>query len=292
MPTNRLDQLFHDGMWYTSLSASAAQGLLNLFQDFLDHGVHLAPMERRRLFKALIQLCGQFKLLPGSFALADLEHEKLVAGGSLSDVYQGRLLGQRVVVKKVRVFDESDIDPKVSSCFPCLVLAWMENGRIRRFVKQEAYDTDRLLALRLHVNGVVHGDLKGDNILITPSFGACITDFGLAHTTTSTSSIAHPSYGCLQLCVYEVGASSFHMWVERLHVSPEQLFTGTAPFSELFLDTAVIFAVLDGRRPSLLPHAREPERLTGFEIVGTANPIAGGLPSKLLSACGAGISGL
>ncbi|KAG6848005.1 hypothetical protein H0H93_004234, partial [Arthromyces matolae] len=35
----------------------------------------------------------------------------------------------------------------------------------------------------LHANGVVHGDLKGLNILVTAQERACLTDFGLSYVT-------------------------------------------------------------------------------------------------------------
>ncbi|KAJ7231484.1 kinase-like domain-containing protein [Mycena rebaudengoi] len=90
----------------------------------------------------------------------------------------------------------------------CLVSPWMENGHMRAFMKKKLYDTDYLVSLlghdptaetqildvalgleHLHAKGVVHGDLKGDNIFVTPSRRACITDFGLSSIITLVSSI-------------------------------------------------------------------------------------------------------
>lgn len=76
----------------------------------LDYDSTLATTDRRRLFKALLRLSGDSQLYPRCFPLTDLEHERLVAGGSFSDVYTGLLRGQSVAVKMMRVFEESEID--------------------------------------------------------------------------------------------------------------------------------------------------------------------------------------
>ncbi|KAF9454354.1 kinase-like protein, partial [Macrolepiota fuliginosa MF-IS2] len=68
----------------------------------------------------------------------------------------------------------------------CLVSPWMENGNIVIYLKSNPdipcnpliYDI--ILGLEyLHSENVIHGDLKGLNILVNNSGRACITDFGL-----------------------------------------------------------------------------------------------------------------
>ncbi|KAJ7935426.1 kinase-like domain-containing protein [Mycena leptocephala] len=223
----RLDKLFQEKESYSKFLASrgaSAQELLDLLQDLLDYDSNLARRDRRRLFKALIRLSRDSKLHPRCFTIPALEQGKLVAGGSFGDVYKGLLEGQSVAVKMMRVFEGSDIDALQKEfgrealiwrqlCHPnllpffglyyfqerlCLVSPWMEKGHIRAFLKNETCDRDRLLSLildvalglqHLHENGVVHGDFKADNIFITPSGRACIGDFGLSSTITTTSSL-------------------------------------------------------------------------------------------------------
>ncbi|KAJ7036674.1 kinase-like domain-containing protein [Mycena alexandri] len=273
----RLDKLFHDDkLLYTKFLAyrdASAQWLLDLLQDLLDYDS--ATINRRRLFKALIRLSADSKLYPRCCILTGLQHEELVAGGAFGDVYMASLSGQRVGVKIMRVFKESDIETLLKgfgrealiwrqlshpNLLPfyglymfrkrlCLVSPWMEKGHIRGFLKKETYCTDCLLSLildvvlgleYLHAMGVVHADLKGDNIFVTPSRRACLADFGFASIISSVSSIQFTDSSTpTQGDIYGFGCVVY------------ELLTGTAPFPELRTDAAVAVAVLQGRRP---PH--------------------------------------
>ncbi|KZT18326.1 kinase-like protein, partial [Neolentinus lepideus HHB14362 ss-1] len=72
----------------------------------------------------------------------------------------------------------------------CLVSPWMDNGNLRAYVTKNSLsnsDCDGLLLdvaaglEYLHENGIVHGHLRGANILISDDWHACICDFGLAN---------------------------------------------------------------------------------------------------------------
>ncbi|KAJ7913692.1 kinase-like domain-containing protein [Mycena leptocephala] len=225
-----------------------------------------------------------------------LEQERLVAGGSFGDVYTGELRGQKVAVKMMRIFEESDINAVLKefarealiwrqfshpNLLPfyglyyfqqrlCLVSPWMENGHIRAWLKKETYDTDCLLSLildvalgleHLHAEGVVHGDLKGDNLFITPSRRACIADFGLCSIITSMSSIRFTNSskrtqgGTIRYQAPELHRGGYNTQCSDIYgfaCVVYELLTGTAPFPELYTDGAVIIAVLEGHRPSRL----------------------------------------
>ncbi|KAJ7651063.1 kinase-like domain-containing protein [Roridomyces roridus] len=308
----RLNKLFHDDKeWYTRFLAcrgDSAQWLLDLLQDLLDYEAGCAPTDRHRLFKALLRLSADSELYPRCFTLTDLEHERLVAGGSFSDVYMGYLRGQCVAVKMMRVFDESDIDAVLKgfgreaiiwrqlshpNLLPfyglykfrqrlCLVSPWMENGHIRGFLKKQICETDRLLSLildvalgleHLHAMGVVHGDLKADNIFVTSSGRACIADFGLASITSSMSSIqfTHSSkasrggtarYQAPEL--HRGGYNDRRSDIYGFACVVYEFLTGTAPFPELPSEMAVMFAVLEGRRPPCPPSCSGKPALDGL----------------------------
>ncbi|KAF7360494.1 Protein kinase domain-containing protein [Mycena venus] len=289
-----LDDLFHrEKEWYTKFLAcrgGSAQQLVDLLQDLLDYDPNLSTKRRRRLSKALIRLSCDSKLHPRCLTLPDLENgRQAVAGGSFGDIYRGFLGGRSVAIKMMRLFQQSDIDILLKAfarealiwrqlCHPnvlpffglyycerrlCLVSPWMEKGHIRAFLKKESYDTDRLLSLtldvalgleHLHDQGIVHGDLKGDNIYITPSGRACIADFGLSSIITSLSSAQFTNsseqnrggtvrYQAPELLCGEHNDPRSDIYAFACVVY--EMLTGKPPFPELRTDGAVIKTVLD-----------------------------------------------
>ncbi|KAJ7901599.1 hypothetical protein B0H13DRAFT_2663935 [Mycena leptocephala] len=274
---------------------ASAQQLLDLLQDLLDYDSNLATINKRRLIKALIRLSGDSGLHPRCYTLTGLELGEHLAGGSFSDVYQGSLSGQHVGIKMMRVFGKRNIDqvlkefgrealiwrqlshPNLLPFFGlyqlqnrlCLVSPWMENGNLQAFLResQDSYSADRLiswildvaLGLRyLHNEHVVHGDLKAENIFVTPSLRACIADFGLSSIITTMSSLqfmssSHAQGGTTRYQAPELlrgGQNGLHSDMYAFACVAYQLVAGKHPFWELRYDSAVIKAVVDGLRPS------------------------------------------
>ncbi|KAJ7238881.1 kinase-like domain-containing protein [Mycena rebaudengoi] len=83
---------------------------------------------------------------------------------------------------------------------PCIVTPYMRNGTMKDFVKSRRDTlTDKQLfetvqgLVYLHSQNIVHGDLRGVNVLIDKGEHAQLADFGLAvvtDTTIGTTSIA------------------------------------------------------------------------------------------------------
>jgi len=84
---------------------------------------------------------------------------------------------------------------------PCLVFPYLRHGSIVKYLNENR-DVDKIALITqtanalsyLHSISVVHGDVKGSNVLITDDCKACITDLGLARIleqpgfTTTTAS--------------------------------------------------------------------------------------------------------
>ncbi|KAJ7113462.1 hypothetical protein C8R44DRAFT_710619 [Mycena epipterygia] len=148
----------------------------------------------------------------------------------------------------------------------CLVSPWMENGNILKFLSKVTHKIDRLSLILdvalgmeyLHENQVVHGDLKPLNILVTPSCRACIADFGLSSITDamtvrfthSTISLRGGTGRYLAPELVQGDKAHFGSDVYAFGCVCYEILTGKVPFHELPNDMAVMFKVVEGRRPS------------------------------------------
>ncbi|KZT32461.1 kinase-like protein, partial [Sistotremastrum suecicum HHB10207 ss-3] len=68
-----------------------------------------------------------------------------------------------------------------------IVSPWMKNGRVTEYIQENPHVEVIQLAIHicqgaqfLHDQGVIHGDLNPDNILISDEGSALLADFGLA----------------------------------------------------------------------------------------------------------------
>ncbi|KAJ6483003.1 kinase-like domain-containing protein, partial [Mycena vulgaris] len=219
-----------------------------------------------------------------------------VAGGAFGDISKGLLEGQIVSVKIIRIFEQRQIErilkyigrealiwrqlshPNLlpflglyqlsSSPMPCLVSPWMENGDLGIFLQNHPPDTDHTslildIALGLeylHSEHIVHGDLKGNNILITPSRRACIADFGLSSVVSSRETSSSDSSirgGTLRWQAPELilgeSLNHFESDVYAFACVCYEILSGKVPFYDLFPEVAVALKVIEGARPTQ-PH--------------------------------------
>ncbi|KAJ7036274.1 kinase-like domain-containing protein [Mycena alexandri] len=245
--------------------------------------------------EALLQLSRASQLHPVCFNLPDLQMiGRPVARGGFADIWKGLVRGQTVCVKAMILFQRSDrrtveqnigheaiiwrqlSHPNLLPFFGlyyqderlCLVSPWMSSGNIREFLNSAPPYTDRVslmldIALGLeylHRNGVVHGDLKGLNVLITPSRRACLADFGLSSISDAmtvqfadsddenTSVGGTARYMAPEL--FSEPTRHFGSDVYAFACTCYEILTGKAPFYEIHHDMGVAMKVVRGERPS------------------------------------------
>ncbi|KAJ6480648.1 kinase-like domain-containing protein [Mycena vulgaris] len=163
----------------------------------------------------------------------------------------------------------------------CLVSPWMERGTILLYLNENGrQDVNRLLSevaqgvQYLHSQNIVHGDLRGNNILITSELTACVGDFGLSsfsdnsEDSTQQGGSTRSDRPESESSTQQEGSSR---WMAPELISPErygisftrtpasdiyafgclclELFTGRPPFSTIANDGFVVMKVVDGVRP-------------------------------------------
>ncbi|KAG8773874.1 hypothetical protein FRC12_002271 [Ceratobasidium sp. 428] len=213
-----------------------------------------------------------------------------ITGGGFGDVYQGKLTnGARVAIKCPRLFLQSNDNRnnmniareiyawsklKHPNILPLIGLAtfknqisivspWMKNGTLRDYIaKNEDVDRFRLCAdisaglAHLHNSGVVHGDMKGMNVLISANGVPKLTDFG--NTVLKKYTIEF------------TGGSTTALKVSVRWTAPE-LFKGEESFTkpgDVFALGMVFFEVVTGE----IPFENKPEHIVGTLIVTGQTP--------------------
>ncbi|KAJ7760919.1 kinase-like domain-containing protein [Mycena metata] len=170
---------------------------------------------------------------------------------------------------------------------PCIVTPYMRNGTMIDFVKthngalsnrrvdQLLFETAQGLAY-LHLQNIVHGDLRGGNILIDDKEHAQITDFGLATVTDATRGATSTTQrGSLRWMAPELLVDELQEF-KRTKASDVyafaclciEIYTGEPPFPNIQVDVAVIFQVRVQKRPL---------RPSGSGLLGGARAMSDGL---------------
>ncbi|KAJ8079774.1 hypothetical protein PM082_016596 [Marasmius tenuissimus] len=200
--------------------------------DYLQNEADLTTDKnyRKRCIQCLCEAAKRYQTLPPTLFLRNIEKEQSswpLRGGGFADIWKGRSTsgGTPLCLKVLRMFAESvevrrkktvlefcrealvwrQLDhPNVlpflgvnTDLFApgfCLVLPWMENGDILKYMKQHpTHDLPKSLReiaagiayLHSHEPTIVHGDIRGANILVTDDLTCALADFGLAIATES-----------------------------------------------------------------------------------------------------------
>ncbi|OCH89807.1 kinase-like protein [Obba rivulosa] len=251
---------------------------------------------RREILDFQRKLCGNLKTLPKSCILPPGTVQRLYehpqASGGFADVWKGQH-GERVVALKVlrgqsaeedsqTFFREAviwkrlrhrnivtfyGIDKQLFRPRQTMVSAWMSHGTVSNYLyNNPAADRIKLVLDAaegleyLQKEGIVHGDLKGANILVDEEHIACLSDFGLAalHYTrkpeTESASIGSTRWTAPELFdperfKLEKAESSPQIDIYALSMVMWEIFTGRVPFYYWRRDATVIHHVVQGKRP-------------------------------------------
>ncbi|ESK84818.1 Dbl domain-containing protein [Moniliophthora roreri MCA 2997] len=273
-----------------------AQSLLDLLQLLIDFP-GTPPHLRTSICSTMLRLSRKQLLHPRCLSIHNVSviGRYPVAGGGFGDIWKGALGSQVVCLKVVKMYIMADVQqllkeylrevivwrqlkhPNILPCLGlyylddnrerlCLVSPWMDNGNLVDFLKDRSCESiDRYLIMYDVANGlsylhslkIIHGDLKGVNILITPSRRACLADFGLSRVADSqvfkiTSSSTHTT-GTVRWLAPEVHRgmnTSLESDIYAYGCVCYETFTGLLPFHHLHNDAAVVYHVSQGSRPA------------------------------------------
>ncbi|KAG6807547.1 hypothetical protein H0H92_007132 [Tricholoma furcatifolium] len=313
---DKLIVIFSDKAQYKKLLSceeSNAQKVLDLFQRLLDNLKEPLPGFKDNLIIAAQRLARQSGLYPTGYNLDGITVISEVSedSGSCADIFKGKFRGRDVCLKVIRRTQQIDLARMLKAVSKeailwgqlnhpnlvpfygifnfrgtvALVSPWMENGNIHSYFKKHQ-DSNRVrLALEvaqglgyLHDHGIVHGDLKGPNLLVDEFERICVGDFGLSSVSdkeilalTSFSSLSSQG-GSVRWQAPEIFDPDDGMgeedeqenWSSREQVTRNtmqsdiyawacvayEIFSGKIPFKEIKNNTKVMIQVLRGRRPS------------------------------------------
>ncbi|KAF9642628.1 kinase-like protein [Thelephora ganbajun] len=263
-----------------------------------------APQTRRECVKPLYKMCAGHTLLPKSlrFELPEYNMDDVRYHGGFADVVKCEYRGREVAVKALRVYNNDsqgiihrfckevitwrvlrhpNVLPLLGATMAnnrfAMMSEWMTNGNINQFVTTYP-DANRFELLggvakgliHVHSQGMVHGDLKGANILIDGTGRACLADFGLLtiapDPTNVTSSNSFLQGGtCRWMSPELLDPENFDLKDNRptkrsdcyaLGMVIYEVLAGRVPFSRYHC-YVVVAKILKGERP------RRPEGAEG-----------------------------
>ncbi|KAG6907410.1 hypothetical protein DXG01_009022 [Tephrocybe rancida] len=201
----------------------------------------LAEDLRRQLIVATQRLSVKSGLYPVCYGLRDVvqDSQHPVTGGGFADIYKGSFGGQVVCLKTIRVYQDSQLEHVLKTLDVASGLGY------------------------LHRNGIIHGDLKGPNILIDEQGRARLCDFGIASICDSeirdwtTQSSVGSKGGSTRWQAPELHDIESDNEVQNTVYSDVyafggvcyQIFTGKVPFYQFSRDATVTLQVKAHKTP-------------------------------------------
>ncbi|KAJ7782500.1 kinase-like domain-containing protein, partial [Mycena maculata] len=278
------------------LEDDSAQSFLDVVEDTLSRGFFIDQEHSRKARRIIRKLSELSDKLPSSLFIAGVtgREEYPRFGGGFADVFRATYKDKPVALKHTRHLSRAadsrhirlklcrealvwrdlhhphilpflGIDQDSFSSSLCLVSSWMEQGTVLKYLKGHGHaNVDKLLfeiaqgLQYLHSRNVVHGDLRGANILINEDWSACLADFGLAEFSDDTMDSSPNHAGNLLWMAPElIDPERFGLEFARTPASDVyafgcvciELYTGRAPFSELS-QAGALLRIINGERPA------------------------------------------
>jgi serine/threonine protein kinase len=223
-------------------------------------------------------------------------------GSIFSDVFIGLFRKKQVCVKRLRIFEApvtrerihqsimndaktiwktlkhknilqlEGIDTTVFKPMLAIVLPWCENGNLIQYLQRETGERDHLDRYidgvaqglsYLHGRSLVHGDIRGANVMIDDKGIVKLTDYGLityaedaiSHMAVPTNrcgggrwmapELHHPEKFNLPSSARTIASDVFAFGMLVLEIYTEQ-----PPFFDISHNATVYFKIVDGDRPS------------------------------------------
>ncbi|KAJ6542173.1 kinase-like domain-containing protein [Mycena vulgaris] len=286
-----------------SLKGDPAQNFLDVVQAALDKGFLIAQKHSQKAGRIIRKLSESCDTLPSSLFVTGVtgREQHPTFGGGYGDIYRASYGITTVALKHMRHFlrgaDSRSLRLKFCrealvwkdlhhphilrfigidrESFPsslCMVSPWMEHGTVLQYVKEHGpANVDRLLfeiaqgLHYLHSCNIVHGDLRGTNILVNEDWSACLTDFGLSVFSNASAPMnSQTRAGSIRWMAPElIAPDRFGYEFARTPATDVyafgcvcvELYTGRPPFSELSEGSALL-KIIDGERaarPSGIP---------------------------------------
>ncbi|KAF7373433.1 Kinase-like protein [Mycena sanguinolenta] len=277
------------------LEGDPAQHFLDVIQETLDKGLLLAEDHSRMARRLIRKLSERCDMLPSSLFITGVSgrEEHPTFGGGYGDIFRASYNEKPVALKRMRYFLRGaelrrvhlkfcrealvwkDLrHPHILSflgidrdSFPstlCMVSPWMEHGTVLSYLQKQGHaSVDKLLyeiaqgLQYLHSCNIVHGDLRGANILINENWSACLTDFGLSNFSDATSSMTTNRGGSLYWMAPElIDPDRFGLQFARTPATDVyafgcvclELYTGRPPFADL-REPAALLKITNNERP-------------------------------------------
>ncbi|KAJ7572209.1 kinase-like domain-containing protein [Mycena floridula] len=214
-------------------------------------------------------------------------------GGSFGDIFRGKYCGDLVALKRLRVrgpeansvytnfFRESSswhrldhpyiltflgVDAESFPGQPCMVSPWMIHGTVTEFIQKNP--TTNLVRIIYEIaqgmeyldsSGVIHGDIKGANILIDAEIHPRIADFGLSVLADVTRRSTKSQSGTARFMAPELWnptqfnldhyARTFSSDVYAFACLCVEIYTGKRPWNNVKEEILVQMQVVKGDRP-------------------------------------------